>query len=569
MTGDNDEVGLFRDADLVRLARGVIESYHYDTDFLSELVQNAVDAIRETKRDRENVISVCYNSSKGMYSIKDNGIGMSKKDLRKFALGQTGKSDLSALLIGEKGVGGSYVLMISDFFEVESVKDGKRIVARCVGSRDALGENKEPILKVIEEGDAPEVPNYTRITTKSYEFKNYAKIEDLVHDLRLFTAIGNTKSPFNLEKMNVEVSVSLTTKDDEGNDVTVTKPVEFSILHPAVTSDIETISFEELKANADGHGGKVDLPAGIYRDKIFVLKDNEKQILAAFGGASLLEKAGIEPTIVLGVKGAPMPVEVKSPTTGYAGYWRNLFIVINRDDVELDIGRKSITRKDVREINEILRDFFNTKIVKFASLFIEPSNAPVKGITDQLKEQAKNKPDLEIEGISYEKIPAAGEELAVVSIFHELIGAKILQGYQTLSESSDSMYDGIVRCRIPLESLGKTSREQVANAMRKIKEKPTHYIVDGFIEYKVDAVEFISDCEKGKKHVEDVMLVVAYDFTRKGLRKGWVVSNITPEEKIFPGTKLKLIHESSGREIPLILLRDFRLEHKDDGKKHT
>lgn len=63
MAPDND-IGIFRDANLVRLAQGIIESYHYDTDFLSELVQNAVDAIRETGRDHDNEITVVDDGRK-------------------------------------------------------------------------------------------------------------------------------------------------------------------------------------------------------------------------------------------------------------------------------------------------------------------------------------------------------------------------------------------------------------------------------------------------------------------------------------------------------------------------
>jgi len=559
MVGLDEKIGIFKEADLSKLARDIIESYHYETDFLSELLQNAVDSVRRAEGKRSRSISVEYNAPKGLFTVTDNGTGMSAEELKLLALGRTDKTtDLRSLLIGEKGVGGSYVLCISDFFEIESVKEGEKVKAICEKARENIWENREPILTIVERAKVSGVPNYTKISVRSIAFKTYSSIEELTEDLRLFTAVGNTRVLFGESEIDVKIDVTLVSQDEYGKETKVSQQADFSFPHPAIEYEDEVIWFDELEAQAKGK--KLNLPDGVYKDKLLAIMDKDKHIMAVFGSEKTLKRLKILPTIVLGVKGAPMPVEIIPPKTGYAGYWGNLFILINKDDVILDAGRKSITRSNKLEINKILREFFNKKVVKYAKLFIEPKGPPISGALDQIKDQAKNKRDLYIPKIQFAKIPGRGEELAVVGIFHELIGCGSLEGYQTLYESSDAPYDAIIKYSIPISKLGARAQEQVKESFRKIQPKPSVYGQVGFVEFKVDATEFMSDCDRGKKNLEDVMLVVAYDLNRSRIRKGWRVEHIAKDDTIFHGAKWKLVHEGLGREVPLILLNEFKFE---------
>ncbi len=557
-------IGIYSEADLVRIARDIIESYHYDTDFLAELLQNAIDAVRLSQASTRE-IHVEYDAPRGLFTVEDNGIGMSGEDLRKFALGRSDKATaLSLLLIGEKGVGGSYVLLVSDYFEVESVKDGRRVRAISENSRDSVYQGEEPLLTITEDSEVTGLSNFTRVSVRSVEFKTYSNVDELIVDLRMFTAVGNTRRALEEDEIEVTISATLVATDEEGNEVRTTRPVDFSFLHPATEYQDEAIWYEEIHEIAKQHGGKVDLPAGTYRDKLLAVRDTENRILAVFGSAELFDDLNIEPVIVLGVKGAPMPVELRPPKTGGAGYWRNLFVLINNDDVELDIGRKSVTRKDKRMLDESLRDFFNKRILPNAKLFIPTKAGPMKGALEQMKEQAVNKEDLWIPEVEVAKVPVRGEEMAVTAIFHELIGKGFLNGYQTLSASSDAPYDEIVRYRVKVEDLGRRAQEQIKESYRKVKEKPTDYVQTGFLEFKVDATDFIRDCEgRGSKNVEDVMVLVSYDLNRKKMRKGWRVDPVRPEDRIFDGVKFHLVYEPLGARVPLIMLKEFRHQKKD------
>jgi hypothetical protein len=557
MTTQLEKIGIFKEADLSKLAKGIIESYHYETDFLSELLQNAVDSIRRAGKKGIPKIEIEYDAPKGLFTVIDYGTGMTAEELKLFALGRTDKpADLRALLIGEKGVGGSYVLCISDFFEVESVKEGEKVRAICEKARDNIWENREPTLTLVERAKVSGIPNYTKISVRSIAFKTYSKVDDLIEDIRMFTAVGNTRKPFGEPEIDIKIDVSFVTRDEYGKEERISRTAEFSFPHPAIEYADKVIWFDELEAQAKGK--KLDLPDGVYKDKLLGVMDKKRRILAVFGREEILTSLGIAPLIVLGVKGAPMPVELSPPKTGYAGYWRNLFILINRDEVDLDVGRKSITLANKREINESLREFFNERVVKYAKLFIEPKAPPIAGALDQIREQAKSKIDLHIPQIKFAKVPTKGEELAVVGIFHEIVGCGLLEGYYTLSESSDAPYDAVIKYSIPISKLGSRARERVMDSFRKVHPKPDTYMQVGFVEFKVDATEFMSDCDRGKKNLEDVMLVVAYTLNRNRIRKGWRVEHISEDIRIFNGAKWKLVHEGLGREVPLILLEEFK-----------
>jgi len=545
------EIGIFREADLSRIAKDIIDSYHYEEDFLSELLQNATDSIRRTGRSTGNKIHVIYDALKGRFTVIDNGTGMSEDELKLFAIGKTDKpGDLQQLLIGEKGVGGSYVLLMSDFFEVESVKNGKKVRAICEKARDAVYSGKEPILKIVERADTSE-ENYTKISVEGIGFKRYSDIDTLVEDLRMFTSVGNTKIALGEKDIDIEVKATFIGRDEIGREIAISKPVKFCFLHPAIEYPDMMIKFEQLEE--DTKKG-IKYPDGHFENKFLEILDRERQIYAVFGREELLKEYKIPPMIVLGVKGAPMPVVIRPPRTGAAGYWRNLFVLINRDEVRLDIGRKSIARPDMDKIHKSLKDFFNEKVVKYAKLFIKPRTVAT---LDQLKDQARNKEDLHIPGIPYLKVPAKGEELSVMSIFHEMVGKGLLKGYQTLSESSDAPYDAIMRYTVKISDLGPYAQKMIKRVLRKIKQKQV-YQVEGFVEFKVDATDFMTDCDKGKKRLEEVMLVVAYDLDRKKIKRGWKVEPIREEERIFDGAKFKLVHIGLNREVPLILLKEFR-----------
>ncbi|WP_259707053.1 ATP-binding protein [Weissella confusa] len=114
--------------------QNVIDSYHNDYDVLSELLQNAVDAIekrREIDSKFTGKIEIQINSDLKEIVVIDNGIGMSKDMLdRAVQVNESGKID-DPKTIGEKGVGLSFTIFNSGYAEIISTDDKEttRIVA--------------------------------------------------------------------------------------------------------------------------------------------------------------------------------------------------------------------------------------------------------------------------------------------------------------------------------------------------------------------------------------------------------------------------------------------------------
>jgi DNA topoisomerase VI subunit B len=97
--------------------RDIDDSYNNEWDILAELLQNSVDAIRETERSRGK-ITIEVDARQESIRIVDDGVGIEPEHLapllRPFA---TKKGDNSRT-VGEKGVGLTFAIFASDYFEI-------------------------------------------------------------------------------------------------------------------------------------------------------------------------------------------------------------------------------------------------------------------------------------------------------------------------------------------------------------------------------------------------------------------------------------------------------------------
>ena len=63
------KIDVFRAADLPKLYRDIFESYHNESDLLSELLQNAIDSIRIAKPDAP-LVEIRFNVKDKVLSVK-------------------------------------------------------------------------------------------------------------------------------------------------------------------------------------------------------------------------------------------------------------------------------------------------------------------------------------------------------------------------------------------------------------------------------------------------------------------------------------------------------------------
>lgn len=528
-------IDLFRAVDIPRLYKALFESYHHDSDLLAELLQNAVDSIRMANPKIPRV-DISFDEVEKRVSVRDTGLGMSEGDLEGFALGRTDKSGPQfSHLGGEKGLGAAFILGGSDDILIDSCKEGKRIVAECKGAFDSISKDDKPDFYVISE-DELKSENYTEITVRGPKFfLDFGNPDELVKMIRLFTAVGYTKSLFGAAPLNIDVYV--TWRAAGGAETRIKIPSQF--LHPITEVPDRIVEFEDAPNVDNGYG------------KLLHYQDNSEEICAVFGERSIFDELGLEPGIYLSTKGYPTSVNIAPPQTSYALYWLDVFMLINDDQCRLDAGRKSVTAEDARRIRKKAKQAFD-KLTKFHKAFIKTTESETqKAVLDSLKEDARQLARLGIEGISYQRVP--DYEQAVVAIFHELIGAKRLCGYHTLSCSSDTPYDAVILYEVPLETLGSKVRDAFLKARRNVKQKTDTYRQTILAEFKLRGNEIIRDKKKDLKHLD---LLIAYDFDTNALRKGWDLRLLTEEEMLYHGARHKLFNPTQD-SCYVLLLKDF------------
>lgn len=115
---------------LQREARNILDSYSHTWDLLAESLQNSVDAIEQAaKLDSEAVkqIQIVFNAHLRSIEVSDTGIGMSADQVMSVLAPHQGfKRGMG--LRGEKGVGLSFIMFMSNRFRIETC-DGLQTVS--------------------------------------------------------------------------------------------------------------------------------------------------------------------------------------------------------------------------------------------------------------------------------------------------------------------------------------------------------------------------------------------------------------------------------------------------------
>ena len=537
MAESRKKIKVFEAADIPKLYRDIFESYHNDSDLLSELLQNAVDSIRIA--DPINpLIEITFNSKNKLLKIKDNGIGMTSEDLEDFAIGRTKKGGPQfSSLGGEKGIGSSFIFGGSDQFFIETCKEGKLTIAECRNAYDSIMANQEPEFYILEEDRNERLPNYTEIqVTGKLFYLDYRDRDEIEYLLRTYTAVGYTLPLVQGKPLNIKVK--LTWVDEKGEEAS--KQVANTFRHPSIDWPDKVIEYQDT----------VDLNEGFGQFLSYV--DTEREAIGIFGESNLFREYKLPTGILLSVKGYPTVVEVAPPKTGYAGYWgRSVLILINDDMVVLDAGRKSVNSEARNRIRNIAKDVFN-KLVRHHKLFIrQTEHEAEKAILDDLKEEANDLPQLNIEGIAYQKVPIF--EQGVVAIFHELIGSGKITGYFPLSASTDTRYDEIMFYKVPVDDLGDVFKEKYLEGRRNVRDKDSFYKQKIVVEYKLNAVDIMRDL---KKDIRFIDLLIAFDCDTSKLRTQWKWVPLEDKDIIYNGAKYK-IGNPQNDYCQVLLLKDF------------
>lgn len=449
--------------------RGIDDSYNNFWDIIAELIQNAVDAIGRSTAGTPGKITLRIDCPKREIGIEDNGCGIDPDKLvellRPFSTDKFGTGNQ----IGEKGVGLKFAYFQSNYF---SIRTGNSHGSAKAEIRDARlwkqQSNQDMLLVFFDRFSEPF--RGTKIELKDIENPDLfsLSIPQMKYVLRTRTAIGNTRCIWETVS---PISVQLDMTDYNGKHVQEALDYRYALPteHLPAGNQITLDGFESwLKKDHTDQEKRQKLKDKIitcagkylhngYREirywACFVPSRTMWEELSKAEGLTTSELLADEawvnqkscvlyrPGIYTSVKGMPTGISVEHPSAGYAGYWPNIFILLEDNQLHFDIGRKAIHGLTANIYKGYAKEIFNRflqYVAKYVSGSVEPD---VTGWNrEALIEEIKAMPDLDCPKVKFLKNPK-DQEASVAAIFYELIGAGLIKDVEPLISGYRNKYD--------------------------------------------------------------------------------------------------------------------------------
>lgn len=448
---------------------GIDDSYNNSWDIYAELTQNAVDAIRQSK-SKKGRIHLEVDCPTRSILVTDNGIGINKDELpyllKPFA---TNKSTVD-VAIGEKGVGLKFVIFSSNYFYIKSGNNTgtAEAVILDANSWKKSRDNQPLALKLTH---LNEEFSGTKVEVKGVDNETIFNLsfEQFVFLLRTRTALGSTRTLWDKDK-DIEITVKYT--DINSNTTEASVPFQYWLITNQIpeNSKIDLDEFSKWIAQGDRTDqekmtklkDKIIFKHGQFTHSnqrvikyfaCFVPKRrvwNDLSISFQLATSENLEDDNwlseyfyckLNNGLYISVKGMPTGISIDHPTTGYAGYWANIFILFEDPFIKFDIGRKSIHGRQAsihREYSKRIFNDFLQYVTKYVSgdIVVEPT----EWNRDEIFSEIDQLVDLNIDGLKFKKIPS-DQEASVAAIFFECIGSGRIREITPLVSGYRNKYD--------------------------------------------------------------------------------------------------------------------------------
>ncbi len=449
--------------------RDIDDSYNNDWDILAELLQNSVDAIRALNPEDPS-INIEVNSLDKSITVKDNGIGISPNLLAGLLRPFSTNKDNDTGSIGEKGVGLTFVLFSCDRFEINS-DDGSNAKKGVITDAASWKKSNSPDFKLTSTfTDVDSGSQGTKITLTQVEDSPIFRLSNrqLKYVLRTKTIIGNTNFIWNDEDINI--NVNLTHVDPNNDEHTDSLENKFWMVYDEVRDNTKInlddfISYATTanKTDADKRlklknkviykkGVKEYLGRQIKYVSCFVPKRMDWDKLSVNKG--LCSEANLDDNdwldefayskftsgIYTSVKGMPTGISITPPSTGYAGYWSNIFIIFEDSELKFDIGRKSIHGMTSRRFQGFAKEIFN-EYLQYITKYVT-GDVVINTLWDREEtfHEINNMMDLGSDNTTFIKTPR-DQEASVAGIFFECIGNGIISNLKPLTSGYRNRYD--------------------------------------------------------------------------------------------------------------------------------
>ena len=454
--------------------RNIVDSYNHDWDLLAELAQNSVDAITLQKPIRGQ-ISLVIDACDKRIVFEDNGCGISPTELpdllAPFSTGKLGNESL----IGQKGVGISFVIFSSSRFEIETHHPEGSCRASISGAWAWIDAQTNELPKLSIEQIETKDSFGTKVTLSlpsesHHDFFEYS-YDQLAMILRTRTAMGDVGTIWGQDP---DKSVSLTFKDPNGE--THSEHIDCSYFLP--TSKLSASKYISLRDFQEWNtGDRTDAEKRRkLRDKVIFL-DGQKEAagrrirywscfvpkrkawdiisvnsnlidrsildlspvdrIESYGDAEYLFSGGMYTS----TRGMPTGIRSELRAKGSAGYLPNFFIILDDPQLSFDIGRKSIPGRQLgmlRDLaSDVFRDFINS-IKKYLSgePEVDPDGWDRSAVFNEIREMA----DLESAKTKFLKRPSS-QEATVAAMFFEMMGSGVIESIRPYVAGYKNKYD--------------------------------------------------------------------------------------------------------------------------------
>jgi hypothetical protein len=440
----------------IREAANVLSSYSHALDFLAEALQNATDAIDERRRGDPEAparILITFDVPRRQFSVSDTGVGMGDAEveivLTPNVTTKSGRYARSGSRSrGEKGVGLSFLALASNYLHIRTSDGTRRHDVTVSGGRDWVmgdGAGQKPMGK--HESDDPDrhlgSSRYTVVTVGGIDKDAFDRdlfsysLEELVWRLRTQTAIGNTRylfeKPFSPRRYADAIIVDLRyidasrIKNEQRVPYAYATPEELAPKRPVVEFDaVANVPTDELvrqlRGKAVRYVKRFRSPSNRLVSIYAFVTDGEE--MAAIlqrreqrrGWAPVAEWQGF----MIATRDMPTGVPLGVSVVSTRGYERRMFVLIQEDELQLDLGRKTLHGQTRNMLSDVVRRAWTRDLNKIVPrVGAEKAVAPVdRAVLHAAIEQARKRRDLNAP-IPYLKTPDS--RAGVVAIFHELV----------------------------------------------------------------------------------------------------------------------------------------------------
>lgn len=560
-------------------------SYSHPWDLLAELAQNSVDAVREWNSEfgdmeRDHRIDILVDKDENSIQIEDTGVGIDPESAPQLlAPHGTDKADDDST-IGEKGVGLTYCLYSSNEFEIETSTVDGDFIGELNEAKDWWQKRRdvEPELEYEEDTRSNDPDSTgTRIWLGDLEGKQYDNGDTIfdisnnriVHSLRTRTAIGYTRAALRsdgAEEDDPDIDVFLTVIED-GSKTLDNEEVEFGFYFPHEAFDeSDTVDIdEEIRPNLPMNdnqkkrklsnknikvtgetitstGRKVRYYAfympgadweGVSQNHGLVGKDADGEIVV------LDMDSGIQ----IATRGMPSGINMERPKTGLSGYWAGIFMILEYDQITFDLGRKYLTGEKPL-LQRIAKGVYNSHLTDWMGYTQkQPPTKPRKKFKEKedFFDELNTLDDLDTSEIKFQKEPDV-QEAGVVAIFHELMGADVLEDYYGLRAGYKQTYDFWGTYEIDVDDLpGNTTKDEFYEGDIYEYSSGEEYIQENVvIEFKYSLSDIVYDFDDDSKEFDMIDLIVCWVVDTSNITS-FTVDPLPEKEARYRGANYEMI----------------------------